>query len=548
MVRLTALVGKLLPVLLAAVVLGTLGYLSASSILIFSAHALLGAVGSTPNTPVGAFLRVVILCAVARGFLRYFEQLAGHHMAFKLLAVLRDKVFSVLRQLAPARLEQQDQGALISTITHDIELLEVFYAHTLAPAAIALIVSVVMVAYIGAQHILLGFVAALAYISVGVVLPMMNTRGRKRRGDAYKDSYGQANSFLLESLYGLPETLRYGRAQSRKAELERLSNDMESQQLALKRFEAKNAAWTDTAVLAFSGAVLFIGLLLYQNGTIAFSQALVATVAMMSAFGPVVALSSLSNDLTHTVAAGERVLTLLDTAPETPEVQTGLTAAYQGVRCEDVGFTYGSRRVLQNINLSIPKTGIIGICGESGSGKTTLLKLIMRFWDVRAGRILVSEDDIRRINTKSLREMEGYVTQETFLFEGTLLENIRLSRPDATISEVKKAAADAGIHDFICQLPKGYHTHLGELGDGLSAGERQRIGLARALLHGAPLLLLDEPTSNLDSLNEALILKSLNQAAGSRSLVLISHRESTLRAAQAIYGMKDGTLTTVTYS
>jgi len=543
--RLTSLIGRLIPVLLTAVTLGSLGYLSASFILVFAVHALLGGVGVSPEISMYTMLTAVFICAGARGFLRYFEQLAGHYMAFKLLAVLRDKVFAVLRRLAPARLEQRNQGELVSAVTNDIELLEVFYAHTLAPAAIAVIVSVVMTVYIGLQHFALGIIAASAYACVGVIIPSINLRGRNPQGIAYKEKFGQANSFLLESLYGLSETLRFGRGEERKAEMEAITDDMEKKQLKLKQYEGKNAALTDAAVLLFSGAVLFVGLWLLQNGKIQLSQLLVATVAMMSSFGPVVAISSLSNDLTHTIAAGERVLTLLDEEPETPEVQGGIATEYKSVSCENVGFTYGSESILHDVNLSIPPVGITGLCGESGSSKTTLLKLIMRFWDVQKGRIIISGDDIRHINTRSLRDMEGYVTQDTFLFEGTLLDNIRLSKPEADITEVEKAAADAGIHDFICRLSRSYETRLGELGDGLSAGERQRIGLARAFLHGAPLLLLDEPTSNLDSLNEAVILKSLREAGGSKSIVLVSHRQSTLRIAEKAYRVDSGKTTPI---
>jgi ATP-binding cassette subfamily C protein len=537
MARLTALIGRLIPVLLTAIVLGVLGYLCASFIMVFAAHALLGAAGVSEVSS-SLMLTAVFMCAAARSLLRYFEQLSGHYMAFKLLAVLRDKVFSQLRALAPAKLEQRSQGELVSAVTNDIELLEVFYAHTLAPAAIAVIVSAAMALYIGSQHILLGIIAALGYICVGVVIPTLNFKTRKEAGESYKVKYDQAGSFLLESLYGLTETLRFGRGADKQAEMDAISDDMERQQLKLKRLEGKAAAVTDAAVLLFSGTVLFAGLLLLQNGEIAFSRVLIATVAMMSSFGPVVALSSLSNDLTHTLTAGEQVLVLLDENPETPEVDAGLTTAYRGAVCEDVGFTYGSERVLRNVSLNIPQTGINAIYGESGSGKTTLLKLLMRFWDAQQGRILLSGEDIRSINTKNLRNMEGYVTQDTFLFEGSLLDNIRLSKPDADIAEVYQAAEAAGIHEFICRLPKGYDTRLGELGEGLSAG----LGLARAFLHGAPLLLLDEPTSNLDSLNEAVILKSLKEAAGKRSIILVSHRESTLRVADRIFGMSNGML------
>ncbi len=544
MVRLTALIGRLIPVLLLAVVLGVLGYLCASFIMIFGAHALSEVEGGVASS-VSSMLKAVCVCAAARGLLRYFEQLSGHYMAFKLLSVLRDKVFSQLRTLAPAKLEQRNQGELISAVTNDIELLEVFYAHTLAPAMIAIIVSVIMSLYIGTQHILLGIIAVLGYVCVGIIIPALNMGVRKEAGMNYKVQYEQANSYLLESLYGLTETLRFGRGADRQAAMNVFSENMDRHQIKLKHLEGRSSAVTDAAVLFSYGAVLFVGILLLHNKEMEFSQVLIATVSMMSSFGPVVALSSLSNDLTHTVNAGERVLALLDEKPETLVVENGVTTPYRDAVCEDVSFSYESEHILHNVNLNIPQTGITAIYGESGSGKTTLLKLLMRFWNVQQGRILLSGEDIRRINTQCLRDMEGYVTQDTFLFEGTLLENIRLSKPEAGMNEVYQASQAAGIHRFISLLPKGYDTRLGELGDGLSAGQRQRIGLARAFLHGAPLLLLDEPTSNLDSLNEAVILKSLIRAGNQRSVVLVSHRESTLRIADRTFEMSHGLLNEV---
>ena len=540
MLRLTALIGRLLPVLLLTVALGVLGYLSASFLFIFAAQTLLGFSGALTDTSASLLLAAIFLCALFRGLLRYFEQLAGHYMAFKLLAMLRDKVFSALRRLAPAKLEQKARGEMIAIVMSDIELLEVFYAHTVGPVAIALITSVLMALYIGAQHVALGILAALAYLFVGVLIPVLNSRAGRKQGEAYRKNFGAANSFLIESLYGLSETLRFGRGPERKKAMERITDEMEEGQARLKRLEGLTAATADAAVLLFSGTVLCTGLWLSQSGSMDFPQVLIATIAMMSSFGPVVALSNLSNNLLHTMAAGERVLALLSEKPQTPEVTTGIDVLFSGADCEDVGFAYEKENVLQNIRLAIPENGITGVYGKSGSGKSTLLKLLMRFWDVDSGQIRLSGEDIRRINTKNLRRMEGYVTQETFLFEGTLLDNIRLSKPEATLAQVQKAAGDAGIHGFIRSLPAGYHTQLHELGDGLSAGEKQRIGLARAFLHGAPFLLLDEPTSNLDGLNEAIILKSLQEASGDKSIVLVSHRESTLKAADKIYRMHAG--------
>jgi ATP-binding cassette subfamily C protein len=542
MARLTALIGPLLPVMLIAVVLGVLGFLGAIFLIVFAAFALLNAIGITTAYTTAALLAAIVLCAGLRGILRYGEQLAGHYLAFRLLAVLRDNVFSVLRRLAPAKLEKRDNGDLISVITSDIELLEVFYAHTVAPVAIALLTSALMTLFIGSVSVALGIVAAIAYITVGFLIPAVNSRTGKARGAKYRKVFGAANSYFLESLLGIGEIIRYGHGASREEAMNKMNAGLDEEQAWLKRLEGLTGAATDAAILLFSGAVLCIGLQQMLSGLLEFSRVLLAAVAMLSSFGPVVALSSLSGNLLQTMAAGERVLELLEEEPETPEIKTGTEVRFSGARCENVGFAYDGEEILRRVSLGLPKNRITGICGKSGSGKSTLLKLLMRFWDVGEGCIRISGEDIRCINTGSLRRLEGYVTQDTFLFQATLEDNIRLARPGAQLSDVQRAAESAGIHSFIRSLPKGYKTHVGELGAGLSGGERQRIGLARAFLHDAPLLLLDEPTSNLDSLNEAAILKSLREAAGDKTIVLVSHRASTLRVADMVYRMESGRL------
>lgn len=538
--RLTALIGPLLPALLITVVLGVGGFFSAIFLLVFATYALLNVFGLTAGYTTGTLLAAIILCAGLRGVLRYGEQLAGHYLAFKVLAVLRDRVFGALRRLAPAKLEKKDQGDLISVVTSDIELLEVFYAHTVAPVAIALICSGLLTLFIGSLNAGLGLWAALAYFAVGVAIPLANSRTGKAQGAKYLADFAAANSYFLESLLGLGEIIRYGRGAARGDAITAMTAALEEEQLCLKRRESLVEAVTDGAILLFSGGMLGWGLALLTVGELGFTQVLLATVALMSSFGPVVALSSLSSNLLLTMAAGERVLDLLEEEPETPEVKTGKEVDFGGASCQDVGFAYDGESILRQVNVALPKNKIIGIYGPSGSGKSTLLKLLMRFWDVRQGCILISGEDIRSLNTAGLRRLEGYVTQDTFLFQGTLADNIRLARPQARTAEVRRAAEKAGIHAFIRSLPQGYQTCVGELGEGLSSGERQRIGLARAFLHRAPLLLLDEPTSNLDSVNEAAILKTLQEAAADKTVVLVSHRPSTLQIADTVYRMECG--------
>lgn len=539
---LLVLTGPLLPILLITVVLGVAGYLCAVFLIICGAFALLDILEyeiAAPAPP--AFFTVcIVLLAVLRGVLRYGEQLSGHYIAFRLLAILRGRVFQALRKLAPARLEPREKGNLIALITSDIELLEVFYAHTIAPVLIAAITSVSMVIFIGGQSPVLGAIAALAYCAVGIIIPWVNSKKGQCQGVSYRDSFACANTYFLDSLRGMKEIIRYGYGEKRRRHIEELTEELDRKQERLKDREGLTKAVTESVVYLFSTAILFAGLRLMQDGQIGFDGVFIALAAMMGSFGPVTAISSLSNNLLHTMAGGERVLELLEEEPETPEVKTGADIDFSGADCEAIRFGYGRDTVLDNIALKLPENRIIGITGKSGSGKSTLLKLLMRFWDTKDGRITISERDIRDINTKCLRRMESYVTQDTFLFHLTIEDNIRIAGPSTSFREVEEAARKAGIHDFIMSLPEGYQTNVGEFGDRLSSGERQRIGIARAFLHGAPFILLDEPTSNLDGLNEALILNSLREHSREKTIVLVSHRDSAMRIADEVYHMESG--------
>ncbi len=539
---LIVLAGPLLPVLLSTVILGVLGYLSAIFLIVFSAFALLDILDYKIATlsASGIFLGGMILFAVLRGVLRYGEQLSGHYLAFKLLAILRDKVFQTLRKLTPAKLETRDKGNLISLITSDIELLEVFYAHTIAPVIIAVITSIFMAFFIGGQSPILGGIAALGYCTVGIIIPLVNSKKRQPQGIAYRDSFAGANSYFLDSLRGIKEIIRYEYGQTRGQHIEELTEELDQKQELLKRGEGFTKAATDSAVYLFSATILLVGIGLMQNGQVGFENVFISFVAVMSSFGSVSAISSLSNNLLQTMASGERVLELLEEQPQTPEVESGEDISFTGASCEAIRFGYNKDMVLNNIELKLPENRIIGISGKSGSGKSTLLKLLMRFWDTEGGKITISEKDIRRINTKNLRKVESYVTQDTFLFHFTIEENIKIARPSASFEEVMEAARKAGIHDFIMSLPDGYQTNAGEFGHQLSSGERQRIGIARAFLHQAPFILLDEPTSNLDGLNEALILNALKQHSKEKTIVMVSHRASAMKIADEVYHMESG--------
>lgn len=556
--QLIGLVKPLLHIMLAAVILGTVGYLCAIFLTILAGMAVWQGLSGNPGMP--GLLAALVLLAVLRGLLHYAEQYCNHFIAFKLLAIIRHKVFAALRKLCPAKLEGRDKGNLISIITTDIELLEVFYAHTISPIAIAVLTSLFMVCFIGHYHIAAGMLALCFYLVVGLVIPLWNGRRGAGRGMAFRNAFGELNSFVLESLRGLDETIQYGYGAKREAEMETRSVELGKMQRELNRMEGSQRAVTNLTILVASFGMLFLTLHLYGRESIGFDGVLICTIAMMGSFGPVVALSSLPNNLNQTLASGERVLSILEETPlveEVPDAEGTYTMAdvasgdarisgenehenFSGARAEHVTFAYEDEVILKDYSVNLKPGKIIGIHGASGSGKSTLLKLLMRFWDVDQGRVLVDDREIRTIPTRMLRDMESYVTQETHLFHDSIANNIAVGKPGASMEEIQGAAKKASIHDFIVALPKGYETEVGELGDTLSGGEKQRIGIARAFLHDAPLLLLDEPTSNLDSLNEGIILKSIQESCEHKTVVLVSHRVSTMNVADVVYEMENG--------
>ena len=561
MESLIGLVKPLLHIMLAAIILGTLGYLCAIFLTILAGqvivHGLLtgvaGMIVPVDNmwlvfTPVKTIITVMIVIAVLRGILHYVEQYCNHFIAFKLLAIIRHKVFAALRKLCPAKLEGRDKGNLISIITTDIELLEVFYAHTISPIAIATLTSIIMVIFIGRYHWLAGVLALAAYLIVGVAIPMWNGKRGSQKGMEFRTNFGELNSFVLDSLRGLDETIQYGQGEKRKKQMSERSKNLAGMQESLSKMEGSQRSFTNMVILLASFGMLALTIWLYAKGEVGFEGILTCTIAMMGSFGPVVALSSLSNNLNQTLASGERVLSLLEETPLVEEIPGDVETSgaesmeheFTGAEAENVTFAYGEEVILDNYSLKLQPGKITGIHGASGSGKSTLLKLLMRFWDVQDGSVSVDGTDVRKIPTKHLRDMESYVTQETHLFHDSIANNIAIAKPGASREEIMEAAKKASIHDFIMTLPKGYDTEVGELGDTLSGGEKQRIGIARAFLHECPLILLDEPTSNLDSLNEGIILKSLKESAKKKTVVLVSHRVSTMNVADVVYEMENG--------
>ncbi len=538
MAKLIGLVKPLTGYMILAVLMGLIGHLCASMITIFGGLAVLAMLGmETPFSLTGIF-GSVLLFAVFRGFLRYAEQSCNHFIAFKLLALIRDKVFGALRKLCPAKLEGKDKGNLISVITSDIELLEVFYAHTISPAVIAFLFTVIMCVLIGSYHVILGVLALLAYVTVGVLIPVVVSKLSKDTGLEFRNRSGELSAFVLDSLRGLSEILQYGNGEKRLEQMTERTESLSGIEKKMKQLTASNTAVTNGMILIFDLAMLFVSATLMQKQMVDFSGVLIPTIALMSSFGPAVALANLGSTLQNTFAAGNRVLDILEETPLAEEIAGQDSIEFHGASAENVTFAYQEEVILQDVSLDIPKGKILGIMGKSGCGKSTFLKLLMRFWKVSEGHVRISDTDMESINTSNLRDMESFMTQETHLFHDSIKNNLRIAKLDATEEELIEACKKASIHEFILSLPKGYESSVGELGDTLSGGERQRIGLARAFLHDAPLILLDEPTSNLDSLNEGVILKSLKEAGTEKTVVLVSHRQSTMRIADLVCDME----------
>lgn len=535
MSRLVGLVKPLTGYMILAITMGLVGHLCATFITVFGGYAILYILHPEWSVKLGMLFTAVLIFAVIRGFLRYAEQACNHFIAFKLLALIRDKVFGALRRLCPAKLEGKDKGNLISIITSDIELLEVFYAHTISPICIAFLFSIIMVSFIGSLHIVLGVLALFAYVTIGVVIPMVTSKISGDDGIRFRTKSGQLSGFVLDSLRGLSETIQYGQGEKRLKDINRQTDALSEEEDRMKRTAGRNTAVTNTVILLFDLAMLFLSAKL-----VGFEGSLITTLALMSSFGPVVALAALGATLQNTFAAGNRVLDILDESPVVDEITGKEEISFQGASAKNVTFAYGEETILDNFSVTIPENKIIGINGRSGSGKSTLLKLFMRFWQVQQGSVQISERNVDEINTSNLRNMESFVTQETHLFHDSIRNNLRIAKQNAAEEEIIAACKKASVHDFIMSLPKGYDTEVGELGDTLSGGERQRLGLARAFLHDAPFMLLDEPTSNLDSLNEAVILKSLYEECSGKTVVLVSHRKSTMGIADKVYSVEHG--------
>lgn len=555
MAGLIGMIKPLLPFMFIAILMGCAGNLMATFITILGGFGIRQVLGLYQGMTLSHIFILITVFAVLRGILRYAEQASNHYIAFKLLAQIRHKVFAALRRLCPAKLDGSEKGNLISIITSDIELLEVFYAHTISPIAIAILTSGFMVWFLGQIHPAAGTLAAVFYLIVGAVIPVVNGKRGAGNGRIYRDSFGKLNTVVLDNLYGLDEILQYGQQENRLREMNRQTERLEQKNRKLKMAENTQRIVTDGVILIAGVLMAAICGYLAEQGKVSVDQAMVAVIAMISSFGPTAAISALSNNLQHTLASGNRVLDILEEEPLVEDILDGSTVCEGDISCNHISFAYAdmqtkegspfirsgsgkdSNLVLEDFDHMFAEHKIHGILGKSGCGKSTLLKLLMRFYETSGGEIRYGKTNVNEISTTALRSNISYVTQETFLFEDTIENNIKVAKENATREEVVAAAKKAALHEFILSLPDGYDTKLAELGDSVSGGERQRIGIARAFLHDGDMIFLDEPTSNIDSLNEGIILRSLDREKENKTILLVSHRKSTMAIADDVVAM-----------
>lgn len=541
MASLIVLLGSLSYIMLLAIINGTLGFLCAMGVTIFGSIGVAKFLGETINMSYGLIISLTIGCGVLRGALRYLEQYSNHFIAFKLLAALRDKIFKALRALAPAKLEGREKGGIISMITSDIETLEVFYAHTISPICIALIVETLVLLYVGfISSFYLSLAALVSYIIIGIILPIISSKLLSDTGVRYRKSFASFNSYYLDSIKGVNDIVLNNAMKVRNKEVNSKSDELLAETKKLKHKSGITEAISYAFVSLSLIGVLILGLYLSDKNIITIPKMIMGLVAIFGSYGPVIALSALPQNLTQTFASGDRVLDLLEEKPVVREIKDGKNFSFLDLKVNNLSFKYDEASVLNNVNLEVKRGQIVVLVGPSGCGKSTLLKLLLRFYETNSGDILYNNISINDINTSSLLDNVTLVSQQTYLFDDTIKENIKIAKYDATDEEIIEAAKKASIHEFIESLPDKYDTKVGQLGDNLSAGEKQRIGLARAFLSNLPLILLDEPTSNVDSINEGIILKSLKDQKENKSIILVSHRESTTAIADRIYRIKDG--------
>lgn len=539
--RLIALVGRFIWIILLASFSGVLGYLLAINVTLFAGLAILKYLGVAINISYQVLFSIIIISGILRGIVRYFEQYGNHYMAFKLLQIVRVKIFKALRKQNVVKLEEKNKGDLVSLLQGDIETLEVFYAHTITPFLIAFITSLIMVIVISLlSSIYLGLIALGTYLIIGLLIPLIFYKFNKNSGRSYRKKLSQFEEFYLDSIYGGYEIISQNKndvfindVKNKTKELIKLNKDLDN----------KNTIFTNIMnllIVLLNLIIIFVGYILYQRGIIDSYYIIIAYVVLTSSFGPVLALANLPNNLSQTFASANRVLDIIDVKPVIKDGNKELD--YSSLTIKDAYFNYGNKAILKGVNLEIKQNEIIGIYGPSGIGKSTILKLIMHFYELDKGSILLNDEDIKEYSLNSLYKNINLFSQTTYLFQDTIKNNLLIAKKDATMEELVEACKNASIYDYIMSLKDGFDTKISDLKNNISEGEKQRLGLARVFLRNPKLLLLDEATSNIDAINEGIILKSLKKYKEKMAIIIISHRKSTLNICDNIYELKEGKL------
>ncbi|EAG6704582.1 ABC transporter ATP-binding protein [Listeria monocytogenes] len=520
-----------------AILLGIISNLSVILISLIGAYGILAVILAQPLNPY-KWLFVMVGCGVLRGVARYLEQYLNHDIAFRLLAIIRERIFSTLRKLGPARLSGKKSGDLITAITSDVEALEVFFAHTISPVFIALGTTIATVGFLGMYDTGLAIILLLGQILVGVVLPIISYKRNKKIGTAYQTEFVGLNQAVMENIASLQDIFQFKLGEARLANLTNRGEKLNKQYQKRLRQGSELQILGEWVLIGTATLILVLG----SFWQLPLETILIGTVLSLSSFGSVLALNALGTALLTTFASGKRLYALTEEKPVVTFNGPLELTDFERAELNKVCFSHdGKQAILSELSLDLPKGKWLGIGGESGSGKSTLVKLLMRYWDPD-GEVNLNNQPLPKITESSLHQLEGVMEQSTFLFEDTIGNNIRLGKKAATLDEVKEAARKAAIDKWIETLPEGYDTKIGGQARNLSDGERQRIGLARLFLHDAPLLLLDEPTSNLDYINEQAILNTLRSEIQDKTVLVISHRKTTLDLAEEQWLLENGVL------
>ena len=530
-----------------AVSTGVIGFIFSFCITLFGAYAFLSVIPATKDSLKYVFLGgystqtyfyAMMFCGFFRAILHYLEQFANHYIAFHILANIRVKLFKIMRKLAPAKMENKNQGNLISMITSDIELLEVFYAHTISPVFIATITSILLFLYFFQLNYVYALYMLFAQFIVGIVVPYIAHKRSAKSGVEVRAKLGKLNDEFLDKLKGIREIIQYSQGKKVLKKIDEITSSLGENQKDLRNKASEVQMMVDSAIIILSIAQLLLSISLVSKGLVSIEASILAGVLQVGSFAPYINLAALGNILAQTFASGERVLNLMDEKPaviDNVALSSENISETDDISIDNISYTNGDNKILKDFSLKIKKGQLTGIMGASGCGKSTLLKLLMRFWDVDSGKIILDRKDVKSVPLKELYQKFNYMTQSTSLFIGNIRDNLLVAKVDATDEEIYTALKKASFYDYVMSLPDKLDSIVEEGGKNFSGGEKQRIGLARAFLANREFFLLDEPTSNLDILNEAIILKSLADEAKDKTVILVSHRESTLSICNEVF-------------